>query len=57
MYKKHMAKDFTKPSSLFSESFPREATGVREKDKNSFELMTLFPKKKQFCLSFGISNV
>lgn len=48
--------DFTKASSLFSENFPRETTGVREKDKNSFELMTLFPKKKQFCIIFGISN-
>lgn len=56
MYKKHMAMDFTKASSLFSENFPRETTGVREKDKNSFELMTLFPKKKQFCIIFGISN-
>lgn len=57
MYTKHMAKDFTKASSLFSENFPREATGVREKGRNSFELMTLFPKKKQFCLIFGIFNV
>lgn len=57
MYKNHMAKDFTKASSLFSENFPREATGVREKDRNPFELMTPFPKKKQFCLIFGISSV
>lgn len=57
MYKKHMAKDFTKASSLFSENFPRKATGVKEKERNSFELMTLFLKKKQFCLIFGISSV
>lgn len=57
MYKKHMAKDFTKAPSIFSENFPREATGVRVKERNSFELMTLFLKKKQFCLIFCISSV
>lgn len=57
MYKKHMAKDFTKAPSIFSENFPREAAGVRVKERNSFELMTLFLKKKQFCLIFCISSV
>lgn len=52
-----MAKDFTKASSLFSENFPREVTGVREKGRNSFELMTLFPKKKLGSASFLASPV
>lgn len=56
-YTQHMAKDFTKASSLFRVSFPREDTGMREKSRNSFELMTLFPKKKHRPASFLASPV
>lgn len=37
---------FYKGFLALSENFPREATGVREKGRNAFELRILFPKKQ-----------